>query len=158
MCEAWTQNVIFRDTSQKHCMEQWNGSSGLPGICWLWKEGRWGRELPQLKKGWGVTITICVLVFVASSSRKLVGIQYSWFLKCAFLQHDLFLKLLWQGFISFCVWLSPQGRCAEAQLGSWHGSQFGKSEKKALQLPDVPSHPFPLSLLCALFVVRQEQV
>lgn len=21
--------MIFRDTSQKHCMEQWNGSSGL---------------------------------------------------------------------------------------------------------------------------------
>lgn len=96
-------------------------------------------------------------MFVASSTQKLVGIQYNWFLKCAFLQHDLFLKLLWQGFISSCAWLSPQGRCAEAKLGIWCGSQFGRSEKITLELPDVQRQPFLYNSfsqkVCALFVV-----
>lgn len=51
MCEAWRQNMIFRDTSQKHCMEQWNGSCGLPGMCWSWKEGREGIGITPLEKG-----------------------------------------------------------------------------------------------------------
>lgn len=52
MCEAWRQNVLFRDTSQKHCMEQWNGSCGLPGIiCWLWKEGRGREGITPVEKG-----------------------------------------------------------------------------------------------------------
>lgn len=52
MCEAWRQNVLFRDTSQKHCMEQWNGSCGPPGIiCWLWKEGRGREGITPVEKG-----------------------------------------------------------------------------------------------------------
>lgn len=143
MCEAWSQNVIFRDTSQKHCMEQWNGSSGLPGICWMWKEGRWGEggNGPSWERGQMFQYHLCVLLFAAASTRELVGIQYYWFLKCAFSQHYLFLKLLWQGFISSCVWLSPRGRYAEARLGSWHSLANQKKSFVASR------SPFPLSFL-----------
>lgn len=68
----------------------------LPGICLLWKQGEvgGGRELPQLGKGSDVPITPPCAPVCCSSSPELVGIQYNRFLKCAFLQHDFFLKLL----------------------------------------------------------------
>lgn len=59
--------MVFRDTSQKHCMKQWNGSSGLlTARNLLVMEGGevgGGRESPQLRKGSDVTIThLCARV------------------------------------------------------------------------------------------------
>lgn len=42
MCEAWRQNVIFRDTSQKHCMEQWNGILDCQECAGYGRRGREG--------------------------------------------------------------------------------------------------------------------
>lgn len=126
-CEAWRQNVIFRDTSRSIAWSRGMGALDCQESAGYGRrEEEEGGNYPSWERGQMLQWHICVLVFAAARTPQLVGIQYNWFLKCAFLQ--LFLKLLWQGFTSSWVWLSPQGWCAEAKLGS----QFGKLEKKKL--------------------------
>lgn len=105
-------NVILGETSHnqisQYCCRKysmWVVDYSFPVCYLLWKEGvgkEGGRKLPQLRNGLDVKIThLCAN---PSSTWELVGIQYHWVLKCAFTNY-LFLKVLWQGFISSCVWI-----------------------------------------------------
>lgn len=87
--------MIFRDTSRSIAWssgwELWTARNVLD------VEGGEVREVgnyPTGERGQMLQSHISVLMFGASSIQKLVGIRYNCFLKCAFLQHYLFLKLL----------------------------------------------------------------
>lgn len=167
MCEAWRQNVILRDTSQKHCMEQWHGNSGLltaRNLLVMEAGGGGGREgITPAGKGVrcynNTSVCSCLLLPVAENwwVSSIIGFWNVHFYDMTF-------------FLSYCDKdsfppVSDWAHREDVQRPNLEAAGMVLSlakQKKALQLPRSLKSPFPLSLFfgqknCALFAVGQQQ-